>query len=263
MDVVLKPVERLLFASGSVLLAEYHCAPDDALFANSGPTNAHSIVFPLTTTRIVREGITMLELPTVVTLYNKGVEYSSQAVSREGSHCQWMTLDVELLSLDEHRPFAQQLIPIDASLVLRQRRLFRFAQQFDVDALTIEEECVDIAEQIVGRHERTGTSAPLIIERTREFLAARFTESLSLAGVASAVGVSAAHLSRAFRHATGNTMHQFREELRLRRALDLLPDFRGDFTRLALDLGFSSHSHFTDRFHRRFHITPAGFVESL
>lgn len=107
-------------------------------------------------------------------------------------------------------------------------------------------------------HKRTA-----LVDRTIEFLAEHYSEAMSLAEVALAVGASPAHLSSAFHAASGRTMHSYREELRLRRSLDLLPGCRGDFTRVALDLGFSSHSHFTSRFHRMFGITPSEYVASI
>jgi AraC-like DNA-binding protein len=274
MHVALKPVEELIFKSNLVLLAEYHCQPDDPLFANSGPANAHSIVFPQTSTRILREGGPTLEMPTVVTLYNVDVEYSSEMISPEGSHCSWMTLDPEVLLeiatstgncvVDSRRPFPVGHVSVDAALALHQRTLCRFARRFgDSDPLLIEDESIAIVERVllgIRCNSRLRRTSADVIDRARVQLAARFAEPLSLGELAREVGVSPAYLSRAFRAATGQTLHMFREELRLRRSLDLLPDSRRDFTRVALDLGYSSHSHFSSRFRRYFGITPIDFV---
>jgi len=275
MNVALKPLEELVFSSKLVLLAEFHCRPDHPLFENSGPSNAHSIVFPLTSTRIRREGAVLLEIPNVVSLYNAGVNYSREAVSPEGSHCAWMTLEPEMLveiiaSIghcipDVEHPFPVEEVAVDAALTLRQSSLFRYARQFgDADSLAVEDESVGIVEEVVAKF-RTFSRRLMrppagVIDRARALLAAHFAEPLSLADVARQAGVSPAYLSRAFRAATGQTMHMFREELRLRRALELLPDSRGDFTRIALDLGYSSHSHFSSRFRRHFGMTPMEFV---
>jgi AraC-like DNA-binding protein len=43
-------------------------------------------------------------------------------------------------------------------------------------------------------------------------------------------------------------------------ALEPLADGAGDLTRIALDLGFSSHSHFTAAFRRHFGLTPSAFA---
>jgi len=65
---------------------------------------------------------------------------------------------------------------------------------------------------------------------------------------------------RAFRRATGTTIHAWDEGLRLRRAaLRLRAEPRVDLTTLALDHGFASHAHFTTRFGRAFGLTPSSW----
>jgi len=90
-------------------------------------------------------------------------------------------------------------------------------------------------------------------------LSARFHERLALADVADAVGVSPFHLCRVFRAATGETIHQRREALRLRASLERLEDPRSRILDIALDLGFSSQSHFGAAFARGFGLTPAAY----
>jgi AraC-like DNA-binding protein len=68
---------------------------------------------------------------------------------------------------------------------------------------------------------------------------------------------SAFHLGRIFRAHTGFPLHAYRTQLRLRLALDRLAERPSDLAALALDLGFNSHSHFTDTFRAAFFITPS------
>lgn len=66
------------------------------------------------------------------------------------------------------------------------------------------------------------------------------------------------HLARIFREHVGVPVHEYDIRLRLIRALpDVLDTDRG-ITEIALDHGFSSHSHFTYAFRRRAGITPNG-----
>jgi len=69
------------------------------------------------------------------------------------------------------------------------------------------------------------------------------------------------HLCRVFRTATGTSLHAYRSQLRLREALGRVPD-AADLTALALDLGYASHSHFTQAFRRAFGTTPREWRES-
>jgi len=61
---------------------------------------------------------------------------------------------------------------------------------------------------------------------------------------------------RLFHRQTGTTLHAYRNQLRLRAALERLTDPGVDLLDTALDLGYSSHSHFTETFRRSFGITP-------
>jgi AraC-like DNA-binding protein len=88
-------------------------------------------------------------------------------------------------------------------------------------------------------------------------LAARYAERLSVSEVAALVGLSPFHLARQFRRRTGTTMHRYRDDVRLRVALPLLAGHCDNLARLALDLGYSSHSHFATSFRRAFGVSPS------
>lgn len=95
------------------------------------------------------------------------------------------------------------------------------------------------------------------VDAARGYLSVRFREAVRLADVARVAGLSPFHTCRAFKKETGVSVNRFLHRLRLRTALDLLPDYRRDITRLALDLGYSSHSHFTYAFRREFGAPPS------
>jgi AraC-like DNA-binding protein len=88
-------------------------------------------------------------------------------------------------------------------------------------------------------------------------------DRLSVADLAAKLGISAFHLCRVFRRETGMSLHSFRLEVRLRTALEKLEEPGADISRVALDLGFSSHSHFTEVIRRRSGLTPTEVRRSL
>jgi AraC-like DNA-binding protein len=99
---------------------------------------------------------------------------------------------------------------------------------------------VDPARAESGRP-ATARARRALVDDAREALAA--DPDRSLADLASTLNVSATHLSRLFRAATGHTIARHRMRLRARAALDRLAGGEQQLARLAADLGFADQSH--------------------
>lgn len=97
-----------------------------------------------------------------------------------------------------------------------------------------------------------------LIRRAREYLVQTPQFQVKLGQAARAVGVSPSSLALAFRQGEGIGFHRYALNWRLARAAQLLPCC-DDLTRLAFDLGFSSHSHFSTAFHRWAGRTPSAY----
>ena len=101
--------------------------------------------------------------------------------------------------------------------------------------------------------------------RTRRALAAAVEQIIVAApsaphriqDLADRLGVSPFQLSRFFRAETGASVHQYLLRIRMAHALARLEEGEEDLSRLALDLGFSSHSHFSEVFRRHFGQSPS------
>ena len=98
-----------------------------------------------------------------------------------------------------------------------------------------------------------------LAEAVKSLLAKRLGERITLEEIARALEASPFHLARVFQTQTGVPVHRYLSRLRLRTALDRLEAGARDLTALALELNFSSHSHFTDAFRREFGFTPSNF----
>jgi AraC-like DNA-binding protein len=92
-----------------------------------------------------------------------------------------------------------------------------------------------------------------VIVLLREHLAA----PPSLEEIGRAVGCSPFHLSRTFSAATGLTIPQYLRQLRMERAAELLKSGKFNVTEAALEVGYSSLSHFSQAFHDTFGCCPA------
>ena len=132
----------------------------------------------------------------------------------------------------------------------------------DVTALQLMADVLEVAFARFGSApRRRASTAADHAERTeaaKSYLASRIGENVTLGEVADAVCSSPFNFARIFQEQTGLPPHQYLTQLRLRAALERLPEAT-DITALALDLGFSSHSHFTEVFRRAYGVTPSKF----
>jgi AraC-like DNA-binding protein len=100
-----------------------------------------------------------------------------------------------------------------------------------------------------------------LVDRAKLVLASDLARRWTLAEVAAEVGGSPVHLTRVFRQVEGMPLYRYQLRLRLARALDLIAEY-DDLTTLGLDLGFSSHSHFSAAFREVHGRTPSEFRQA-
>jgi len=97
-----------------------------------------------------------------------------------------------------------------------------------------------------------------LADRAKLVLAGDLSRRWTLADVAGEVGASPVYLTQVFQQVEGTPLYRYQLRLRLARALDLL-DRCDDLSTLALDLGFSSHSHFSAAFQQTYGRSPTAF----
>jgi len=88
-------------------------------------------------------------------------------------------------------------------------------------------------------------------------------DQLSLESLAQESGYSRVHFMRMFRAATGRSPHNYLMNLRIERARELLSNPALSLTDIALDCGFSSHSHLTRVFRQFLGVTPSEYRRCL
>jgi len=97
-----------------------------------------------------------------------------------------------------------------------------------------------------------------LVDRAKIVLASDPARRWTLAEIAAEVGHSPVYLTQVFQQVEGMPLYRYQLRLRLARALELLPQC-DDLTSLGLDLGFSSHSHFTTTFTQVYGRSPSAF----
>lgn len=166
--------------------------------------------------------------------------------------------------LEHHPLFVARRCRVTPALQCLCLQFFHQSQEEDVTELQASEMIFRLLTQALRLTPPSRVQSPQtrrLIRCAKGFLDANFRGRLQLADVASAVGSSPAYLTDVFRRFEGAPLHAYLTQLRLGRALLDLPH-TDDLTALALDLGFSSHSHFTFAFRRWFGCTPSEFRRS-
>lgn len=85
-------------------------------------------------------------------------------------------------------------------------------------------------------------------------------EPLTVAALATQVGLSPSAFTRAFREVTGSSPYQYVKDVRLNRARDLVLDRRLSVSDVAQRVGYVSASHFIKEFRTRFGTTPGDYA---
>ncbi len=94
------------------------------------------------------------------------------------------------------------------------------------------------------------------VEKVAAILRERLAEPPSLEELGRLVGCSSFYLSRTFSGEMGVTIPQYLRRLRLDRAAELLRSGRFNVTEAAMEVGYSSLSHFSQAFHEQFGCCP-------
>jgi AraC family transcriptional regulator len=264
----LPAVDEIVHRSDLACIGRFRCDRDDPLFEDSGPIRNHVFVFPRASVVIEHESRRpFVAGPNVVTLYNAGQPYRRRSIAGAGDDCDWFAVAPDILAraaerhglADPSAPFASAWVSSPPELYRRQRALVDAIGNGQADPLLIDALVLELLDLVLGLtatrpQSRDGRCRSL--EEVKSFLATTLDEPLTLRELAERAGVSVFHLCRTFRRETGFTVSAYRQQLRLRRALDSVLASR-DLLTTALQLGFDSHSHFTYAFRRAFGVTPS------
>lgn len=271
MNPVRCPYDRILFQNDSLMIGEFVCLKDDPRFADTGPIENHILVVPFQPVEIhFSRARSIVADRTRVMLYNRGTRYRREALNRLGDHSLWVTFNDEILEdscgYGSKRPFGKQVELLSLSLYLKTRRLYLRLTSGYADPLEVEVAAAEILAQIVRAPAQKPHLSTLRQQQTvaaaDAHLARNYTKTVRLDEVAKAAACSPFHLSRVFRRLRGIGVHQHLVQLRLRDAVDRLQDNNNSLTNIAMDLGFSSPSHFSTCFRENFGVSPNRFRQS-
>ena len=171
-----------------------------------------------------------------------------------------------LLRKSEHVAFRPHRLRIDAraqSLValLRHCLRHRVAEPLEAESLAL-----TLVQRSLGSRTSHAPGASFgrqrLVDRIKLVLTSDLARRWTLAEIASEVRGSPVYLTQTFQQVEGLPLYRYQLRLRLARALDLLARY-DDLTALSLDLGFSSHSHFSAAFRQAYGRSPSEFRQSV
>jgi AraC family transcriptional regulator len=275
-----RSITRLL-ESPLLTVGEFRCPPGDVAWQELNLIgDLPHVVFPRIPVVIQHLGDSpVLATPNQAMLYNGGQVYTRELRNQEGDNCVFVELPHESLALlaEEGSAFVDggyRLVashaPADPHTYLRQHLLVRHLRGPDPDPFLAEEAAAALVLDALAQRPPNARYGRLptrrahreLAEAAKAELAVSLDRNLSLQDLGRRLYTSAFHLARVFRAETGFSLQGFRQSLRLRAALERLASSAVDLSALALELGFSSHSHFTERFRNEFGVAPSQVREA-
>jgi AraC-like DNA-binding protein len=185
------------------------------------------------------------------------IEYSSE--------CFRDVMEVVLLSAGIYSLGTHSLLSLPA-IAARNLIWCRLAQN-SASALEVEETGLALLSYALrhsrgdARSRRLNSKIPRQIDVAKVVLLTHPEKNWSLAALAQTLECSPFYLTRSFHEYVGIPLHRYQLQTRLAKAIDLLLDSNQDLMTIAINLGFSSHSHFTASFRQFVGITPNSFRE--
>lgn len=274
---------RTLFRSPTICLDDVHCHSGRSGFCAPEAAHHYTVILPrsgvfvgeIRGRRVVSDANTALFLnpdePYRVRHPVDGGDRCSNFRIKEGALRDLLHAGGASMAERSQVTFEVSHGPNEPASDLRHRRLLASIARGCSDTLAIEETVLDIVGSVVAAAYRFSTRPRptrragvalrhrRLVERAKEVLATRFCESLQLDDIAAESGCSPYHLCRLFRSHTGMTLHGYRNRLRVRAAQERLDQGARDLARLALELGFSDQSHFSNSFRAETGESPSAF----
>lgn len=155
--------------------------------------------------------------------------------------------------------FRRQHIPLDPGTQALVARL-RHRLAHGAEPLAAETAALALVRRALGAELAPPATAGRrrLVDRAKLVLASDLSRRWTLAEIAGPLGVSPVYLTQVFQQVEGVPLYRYQLRLRLSCALDRVAR-ADDLTALALDLGFTSHSHFSAAFRQLYGQAPSAF----
>lgn len=263
---------QILFDNQRIAAGRFTCPSGHPLWSQDNVTGARALVaFPGPSVEIRMAGRrSIVAHAGVAALYEARHLYRRALVDGRGDRCVFVAAAPELMrevlaasdpaARERSQVFAAPRAPVAPGTYLERGRLLARLEAGELSPLAAEEGLVALLGEVLAGARPAGAEPRAerraLAHALERRVAERFCEDDDLAALAGAVGCSPWHAARVFRACTGASLHALRDRLRVSAALERLGG-EADLAGLALELGYSSHSHFTTAFRRVFGCPPS------
>jgi AraC family transcriptional regulator len=161
--------------------------------------------------------------------------------------------------------FREQRLRIDSRAQALVALLRHSLRQNIADDLEAESLALTLVQRALGPRTTHAATASLgrqrLVDRAKLVLSSDLARRWTLAEIGAEVRCSPVYLTQVFQQVEGLPLYRYQLRLRLARSLDLIAQY-DDLTALSLDLGFSSHSHFSAAFRSAYGRSPSEFKQA-
>ncbi|MBC7773380.1 MAG: helix-turn-helix transcriptional regulator [Pyrinomonadaceae bacterium] len=273
----------VLFEGSTFQLGYTRCRPHSDAVGPEKTSGANVLTFP-------RRGVFVMHMPeetfvadaNIVIFQNADDTFRTSHPGGHGDDTTWVSVKPALIKIAfgdvDHEPGINPLHPFPRShgpcsprAYLLQRMAFEHASRgIGADPIFVSEVVHELVQEAVetsnmavaGKHAVRMRDSTVKVhietaEAVKTLLASRYADRLTLEEIAGHVHAAPCHLCRLFRRVVGLPIHRYLNRIRLREAITRFADPSANLAGVATDVGFASHSHFTDAFRREFGVAPS------
>ncbi len=111
----------------------------------------------------------------------------------------------------------------------------------------------------VYKHKKSSQNYPPIVTDCVEYITLHLCEDIKLADICDTLHVSASHLSKIFKAATGKTISEYIALSRCEKAADLLKNTNYSISEISNFVGYSDNNYFVKVFKKIYEVTPSAY----